>query len=171
REASDGIDVALDVGGPGVLSFARANHWHGSPWHYVVDGVDHVVTESSTATPDAPVTPSSWRPGAPFPRPLPRTWSTPHGADLSWVPVPFTTWLSIGYGRSHYGTGYFIVHAYPEVADNLSSPIDSWDEAAPPDDVMSLLGGAGGDIAPPGDEHAVTIAVPAAGTLDPLHLP
>src|SRR5229473_1605475 len=27
-------NVALDVQGPGVLYFARYNHWHGSPWHY-----------------------------------------------------------------------------------------------------------------------------------------
>src|SRR4029079_12698828 len=32
----DAVDrnVVLDVAGPGILYFARANHWHGSPWHY-----------------------------------------------------------------------------------------------------------------------------------------
>src|SRR5262249_10304048 len=38
--------VTLDVAGSGVLSFVRTNHWHGSPWHYVVDGTDAVVSES-----------------------------------------------------------------------------------------------------------------------------
>src|ERR1044072_6899544 len=42
------FNVTLDVLGPGVLYFARYNHWHGSPWHYEVDGVDHLVEESST---------------------------------------------------------------------------------------------------------------------------
>src|SRR6202166_1907370 len=45
------FNVSLDVQGPGVLYFARYNHWHGSPWHYEVDGEDHVIQESSTATP------------------------------------------------------------------------------------------------------------------------
>src|SRR6185369_3218224 len=39
-------NVTLDVAGPGVLYFARYNHWHGSPWHYEVDGIDHIVAES-----------------------------------------------------------------------------------------------------------------------------
>ena len=33
--------------GPGILYFARYNHWHGSPWHYEVDGTDHVVTRDA----------------------------------------------------------------------------------------------------------------------------
>ena len=34
------FNVALDILGRGVLYFVRTNHWHGSPWHYVVDGTD-----------------------------------------------------------------------------------------------------------------------------------
>jgi len=37
-QLADDFNVALDVQGPGVLYFARFNHWHGSPWHYEVDG-------------------------------------------------------------------------------------------------------------------------------------
>src|SRR2546423_13128655 len=44
-------NVTLDVAGPGILYFARYNHWHGSPWHYEVDGTDTVVQETSTADP------------------------------------------------------------------------------------------------------------------------
>jgi len=51
-QLADDSNVTLDVEGPGVLDFVRFNHWHGSPWHFVVDGTDHVVQESSTATPD-----------------------------------------------------------------------------------------------------------------------
>src|SRR5438552_14773463 len=47
--------VTLDVEGQGYLYFVRTNHWHGSPWHYVLDGTDHVVAESSTADPTMPV--------------------------------------------------------------------------------------------------------------------
>ena len=42
-QLADDRNVTLDVEGPGVLCFARYNHWHGSPWHYVVDGRDYVV--------------------------------------------------------------------------------------------------------------------------------
>src|SRR5262249_33750012 len=47
-------NVTLDVEGPGILYFARYNHWHGSPWHYEVDGADHVVRETSTDDPERP---------------------------------------------------------------------------------------------------------------------
>src|SRR5918994_3364252 len=43
------FNVALDVLGRGVLYFVRANHWHGSPCHYEVDGIDHVVRKTSPA--------------------------------------------------------------------------------------------------------------------------
>src|SRR5207237_10380590 len=36
-QKADDFNVTLDVAGPGVLYFARSTHWHGSPWHYVVD--------------------------------------------------------------------------------------------------------------------------------------
>src|SRR5215212_2521714 len=55
-QQADDFNVALDVEGhPGVLYFTRYNHWHGSPWHYVVDGVDTIVQETSTADPNKPV--------------------------------------------------------------------------------------------------------------------
>ena len=47
-QLSDQFNVTLDVEGPGILLFSRYNHWHGSPWHYVVDGKDNIVQESST---------------------------------------------------------------------------------------------------------------------------
>ena len=53
-QLGDTSNVTLDVAGPGVLYFARYNHWHGSPWHYTVDGTDHIVQESSTADPNHP---------------------------------------------------------------------------------------------------------------------
>src|SRR5512141_3059554 len=48
-QLSDDRNVSLDVMGEGVLEFARYNHWHGSPWHYIIDGKDNVVRESSSA--------------------------------------------------------------------------------------------------------------------------
>src|SRR5437016_6731069 len=79
-------NVALDLQGPGILYFARYNHWHGSPWHYEVDGNDHVVRETSTADPTKPVASSILLPGKAFPNPLTSTWSPTKGADLTWLP-------------------------------------------------------------------------------------
>ena len=39
-QVADDFNVALDVAGPGILYFVRCNHWHGSPWHYEVDGIE-----------------------------------------------------------------------------------------------------------------------------------
>jgi hypothetical protein len=163
--------VTLDAAGPGVLEFVRTNHWHGSPWHYIVDGDDHLVTETSTATPDAPVDGSTFLPAAALPSPLTFTWAETKGADLNWVPIPFARSLTLAYGRTHYGTGYYIYHLYPDGADNLSAPLTPWDgRTPPPADVLGLLGRAGADIAPPGDEHAETVDVPAAGSVAALEL-
>src|SRR5262245_28614688 len=54
-QESNTFNVTLDIEGAGVLVFARYNHWHGSPWHYEVDGSDHTVQESSSADPTKPV--------------------------------------------------------------------------------------------------------------------
>lgn len=110
--ADDRNVAALDVAGPGVLTFVRHNHWHGSPWHYIVDQHDHTVQESSSATPDKPVADSVWMPAEAFPNPLTWTWSTTRGADLSWVVIPFEQWLTLAFERTHYGTGYFIYQRY-----------------------------------------------------------
>src|ERR1019366_6704501 len=61
-QRADGSCVTLDLEGPGVLYFARYNHWHGSPWHYVVDGTDHILGETSTQDPDRPVDGSAFFP-------------------------------------------------------------------------------------------------------------
>jgi hypothetical protein len=137
--------IALDVRGPGVAYFERTNRWHGSPWHYRVDGVDHVLAETNTATPDAPAPISSFIPGDVLGPPLDLTWSTSQGSDLVATPIPFTSSLSIGYERTHYGTGYFIYSTFPEGAENLSSPLASWQPAATPEDVDDLLAHAGED--------------------------
>ena len=50
-QTADDFNVTLDVQGPAILYFVRYNHWHGSPWHYEVDGHDHIVRETSTADP------------------------------------------------------------------------------------------------------------------------
>ena len=66
-QLADDYNVTLDVAGPGVLYFARYNHWHGSPWHYDVDGVDHIVQETSTANPKKPAQDSVFLPENAFP--------------------------------------------------------------------------------------------------------
>ncbi len=145
-QLADDFNATLDVEGPGVLYFARYNHWHGSPWHYVVDGTDHIVEETSTADPEQPVEDSVFLPELPFPNPLTWTWSITRGADLMWVPIPFEQSFRMAYSRTHYGTGYYIYHQYVGGA-KLSAPISTWDGKTPPDqDVLDLLNRAGTDL-------------------------
>ncbi|HZE98107.1 MAG TPA: DUF2961 domain-containing protein [Planctomycetota bacterium] len=149
-QESDEFNVPLDVEGPGILYFARYNHWHGSPWHYEVDGRDHIVQESSSKDPNKPVENSVFLPEAAFPSPLTFTWSQTKGADLMWVPIPFEKSFRMAYTRTRYGTGYYIYHQYARDA-NLSQPIKSWNEVPPAQDVLDLIGRAGSNLFPGGE--------------------
>jgi hypothetical protein len=144
-------NVSVDVKGKGVLYFFRTNHWHGSPWHFIVDGKDNIVKETGT---DDPVNAKKvfdktiFIPNTPFPEPLAWTWSTTKGADLIWTPMPFEESFRLAYSRTRYGTGYYIYHLYANEED-LSQPIKSWDiNKAPDQDVVDLINRAGTDIAP-----------------------
>src|SRR5688500_14938138 len=142
-QKADDFNVTLDVQGPGILYFARYNHWHGSPWHYVVDGTDHLVRETSTADPNKPVQGSTFEPRELFPKPLAWTWSDTKGADLSWVPVLFKGSFKMAYSRTHYGTGYYIYHHYAPGAQ-LSRRVEAWDAPTRPNpDVLKLIDKAG----------------------------
>ena len=144
-------NVTLDVAGKGVLYFVRTNHWHGSPWRYVVDEKAATVKETATADPvDAKkkFDKTTFIPERAFPEPLTYTWSTTKGANLMWVPIGFEKSLQLAYGRTHYGTGYYIYHHYAN-EEYLSQPIRSWDMNQTPDqDVVDLIRRAGTDIAP-----------------------
>lgn len=150
-QLGDDFNATLDLAGPGCLYFVRCNHWHGSPWHYEVDGVDHLVKETATADPvnaKRVFTNTVFMPEQLFPNPLTWTWSFTKGADLNWVPIPFERTFRLAYSRTHYGTGYYIYHLYDRSAP-LSQPLRSWDGQTPPGrDVLELLARAGTDIAP-----------------------
>ena len=167
-QLSDEYNVPLDIQGPGVLYFVRYNHWHGSPWHYEIDGVDHILQETSTADPLHPAPHSVFQPENLFPNPLTFTWAQTNGADLMWVPISFEKSFRMGYSRTFYGTGYYIYHQYLPGA-KLSRPIASWDWKTPPArDVLDLIARAGSDIAPlPGSagvrEERGQVDLPAAG--------
>jgi Protein of unknown function (DUF2961) len=181
REGPHGL-VALDVAGTGVLSFVRTNRWHGSPWRYTVDGRTTEVSESATADPDHPPRSSTFIPESLFPSPLAVTWATTQGADLSWVRLPFERSLEIAYGRSHYGTGYYVMQLVAEGSEDTTTSIRSWDAASPPPrEVLELLARAGTDIAPtdlrtasgrldlPGGSSAARVTtIDGAGTLRAL---
>lgn len=153
-QLADDRNVSLDIMGKGVLAFVRTNHWHGSPWHYIVDGRDHVVQESTTPDPDHRVENSVFIPQEQFPHPLTWTWSITKGADLMWVPIPFEQSFTLAYGRTHYGTGYYIYHKFLPDAPNLSRPIKSWNMDVPPPEVLELINRSGTDIAAGcGDYH------------------
>lgn len=147
-QLSDVFNVTLDLEGPGLLLFSRYNHWHGSPWHYVVDGADHIVEETSTQDPLHPASDSTFLPGASFPSPLNWTWATTKGADLVWTPISFERSFQMAYTRTHYGTGYYIYDRFvPGIP--ISQPLRSWDTSTTPaHDVLDLISRSGTDIAP-----------------------
>jgi hypothetical protein len=164
-QLSDDFNVTLDVEGPGLLLFSRYNHWHGSPWHYVIDGKDHLIQESSTADPLHPARNSVFLPSAPFPSPLNETWAATKGADLIWTPIPFEQSFQMAYTRTHYGTGYYIYNQFVP-GTKLSHPIKSWDQSmVPGQDVLDLISKAGTDISPKSGykQAGGTLNVPANG--------
>ncbi len=166
-QLSDDFNVSLDLEGAGLLLFSRYNHWHGSPWHYIVDGKDHVIQESSTADPLHPDQNSVFIPSAPFPSPLNETWATTKGADLIWTPIPFERSFQMAYTRTHYGTGYYIYNQFVPGTE-LSHPLKSWDESMVPDqDVLDLISKAGTDISPRSGykQAGGTLNVPASGSI------
>ncbi len=154
-QEADDFNVTLDVAGSGILYFARYNHWHGSPWHYEVDGKDFIVQETSSADPTKPSPDSIFLPENLFPNPLTWTWSVTKGADLMWVPIPFENSFRMAYSRTFYGTGYYIYHQFVP-GTKLSQPIKSWDAKTPPDPaVLDLINRSGSDIAPPAGRNGV----------------
>lgn len=144
-------NFTLDIAGKGVVYFIRTNHWHGSPWHYMVDGKDNIVQETGTSDPvnaKKTIKSSEFIPSKPFPQPLAWTWATTKGADLVWTPLPFEKSFQLAYSRTRYGTGYYIYQLYAN-PEQLSKPIKSWDiNRAPDPKLISLLNSAGSDIAP-----------------------
>jgi hypothetical protein len=170
-QLSDDFNVTLDLEGRGVLLFSRYNHWHGSPWHYVVDGTDHLVQESSTRDPLHPAPDSTFLPVAAFPSPLNETWATTKGADLIWSPISFERSFQMGYTRTHYGTGYYIYDQFVP-GTPLSQPLRSWNESVAPDhDVLDLISRSGTDIAPKtAREASGRVNVPASGSVTVVDL-
>ncbi len=147
-QLADDRNVTVDLEGRGIMYFARYNHWHGSPWHYEVDGVDNVVSETSTPDPLHPKENSVFLPAHAFARPLNYTWSDTKGADLSWIPVGFKTSFRMMYERTFYGTGYYIFHQFVDGIP-LSQPVSAWNiNTKPAADVLALIDRAGSDIAP-----------------------
>ena len=144
-------NVTLDVAGKGVLYFVRTNHWHGSPWRYTVDGNQYTIKETATNDPvDAKKKfgKTVFIPEKAFPEPLAFTWSTTKGADLMWVPISFERSFQLAYGRTKYGTGYYIYHHYAN-DEYLSQQIKAWSIDQVPDKrVTDLIASAGTDIAP-----------------------
>jgi len=149
-QENDTFNVSLDVKGRGILYFKRTNHFHGSPWHYEIDGKDLIVKETAT---DAPVgaktnfTATEFIPQRLFPHPLTWTWSTTKGADLMWRPVAFNNSFRMAYTRTFYGTGYYIYHLFPFEPDK-SAPAGNMEP--PADEVIRVIERAGTDLAPIG---------------------
>jgi hypothetical protein len=153
-QQADDFNVTLDVRGPGMLYFVRTNHHHGSPWHYEVDGTDHVIKESATDDPvgaNERLDQSTFIPAELFPHPLVWTWPDTKGADLMWRPIPFRDSLRLAYSRTFYGTGYYIYHQFADASEGLSQPITTWGQLPPDPRVVELFERAGTDVAPSGE--------------------
>jgi Protein of unknown function (DUF2961) len=170
-QVSDDFNVTLDLEGSGVLLFSRYNHWHGSPWHYVVDGKDYIVQESSTGDPLHPNHDSTFLPLAAFPSPLNETWAATKGADLVWSPIGFERSFQMAYTRTHYGTGYYVYDQFVP-GTPLSQPIKSWNESVIPNqDVLDLIAKSGTDLAPAdAKESKGQTNVPANGSVTAVTL-
>ena len=170
-QLADDNNVTLDVAGSGVLYFFRYNHWHGSPWRYFVDGTEHLVQESSTATRNRyTIKDSIFQPQEQFPYPLAVTWAVTKGADLSWVPIEFEHSFRLGYSWTCYGTGYYIYHQWVS-GMKLSQSLRAWDGKAKPDaDVIDLFNRAGTDLLP-ASGSAAAIQLGLAGKSGMVTLP
>ena len=162
-QLSDTMNVSLDLETPGVLVFSRFNHWHGSPWHFIVDGKDNLVEETSTRDPLHPAQGSVFLPSSAFPSPLDETWAATKGADLIWTPISFQRSFQMAYSRTHYGTGYYIYDQFVP-GTKLLHPLQSWNEKDVPDeDVVDLIGKSGTNtFSQSNGKHAEgTVQVPA----------
>ena len=131
-QLADDFNVTLDVEGPGVLYFARYNHWHGSPWHYVVDGTDHIVQETSTADPTHPRRTPTFLPARLFPNPLAWTWATTQGRrpDRGCRCRSSSRFAWPTRARTTARATTSISSSCP--ARTLSQPIRAWDGRTPP---------------------------------------
>lgn len=171
-QLADNFNATLDLEGAGILVFSRYNHWHGSPWHYVIDGKDHLIQESSTVDPLHPVHGSVFLPSKPFPSPLNETWGVTMGADLIWSPISFEHSFQMAYSRTHYGTGYYIYDLFVP-GTPLSHPIHNWEEnQIPGRDVLDLIAKSGTDIAPVTGtvEQSGNLNLPATGSVSVVTL-
>ena len=147
-QPADEVSVPLDVEGAGVLYFSRFNHWHGSPWNFILDGKDHIVKETNTDDPKNHPKTAVFLPEGLLSEPFNFTWTTTKGADLLWMPMEFTKSLRLTYGHTHYGTGYYIYHFFTPGA-KLSHPFQAWDNNQSAQDVADLINRSGGDLLPP----------------------
>lgn len=170
-QRADNFNVTLDLAGPGLLVFSRFNHWHGSPWHFVVDGTDHTIKETGTADPLRPKSDPTFVPPQVFPPPLNFTWNISKGADLIGTPISFAHSLQIAYGRTHYGTGYYIYDRFVP-GTSLSRELSTWNEVPPAKDVLDLIAKSGSDIAPTigCKRESGTLNLSARGSVEVAHL-
>ena len=156
-QTADDFNVTLDVAGPGILYFARYNHWHGSPWHYVVDGQDHIVRETSTADPLHPPARLRVRAARAVSRPLACDLGAHAGRRPELGAHPFREIASAWPIRARiYGTGYYIYHQFIDGA-KLSQPDHGLgrQNAARSRCARADSTAAGTDIAPPAGRAGV----------------
>ena len=119
-------NVSLDVEGPGMLYFVRTNHWHGSPWHYVVDGTDnrrsgnqHGHARQTRSRQHLSCRPPRFR--FPSPKPGRRRREPIFRGFLSGLHI-VSRWRT---AERTTAQGYYIYHQYLPGA-RLSQPLHAW---------------------------------------------
>ncbi len=138
-QLADDFNVALDVQGPGVLYFVRYNHWHGSPWHYEVDGTDHMVRETSTADPLHPAPNSVFLPERALPCPAGVDMGRHQGRGPRLGSHRVREILS--HGLLAHALRHRLLHlSAVRPGASSRSPSGAWDGQTPPDpDVLKLI--------------------------------
>ena len=144
-QLADDFNVTLDVEGPGMLYFVRYNHWHGSPWHYEVDGTDHLVGKQH----GGPVASGAGLRFSARERRSPAlswTWAATKGADLSWVRLVSKN--RSGWPIRARTTERATTSTTSSWADAAVAPDSKLGRDAPDQDVLDLIASRARDIAP-----------------------
>jgi hypothetical protein len=148
-QLANDFNVSLDVEGPGVLYFARYNHWHGSPWHYVVDGADHIVEESSTADPLDPAENSVFVPEHLVSKSADVDVVAHSGRRPHLGPDPLRAFLPDGILPDALRNRLLHLPPVCPWGKSVAARFARWDTQSVPDpEVLALIGRAGSDLAP-----------------------
>ena len=138
RVLPDGEHVLFDQTGPGIVSFMRMQENYGGPWHLSLDGQQAMTIGTQDLGQMHPIT----NPAQAFPYPLSLNPQESHGSSIIATSIPFQqrmVWTS----STGNGNFYALYRKLP-----YGTPLPTWNNAAPTNDVANLLNRSGSDIPP-----------------------